>query len=319
MSIQKILICFGVVFFISLQITESANASEVLPVHSRIENITTPAASFGFALGEWHARPEQLVSYYQRLAKESPRVQVRIIGYTHERRPLLNVIITSPKNQARLAEIEAARGRGESENKDGPLVVYLGYSVHGNEASGANAAPLVAWHLASSQDKSVNEMLDNTVVVIDPMFNPDGVARFASWANSYRGQTLVADGNSLEHREAWPSGRGNHYWFDLNRDWLWLAHPESRAHVAAFQQWRPHILADFHEQGTDATYFFQPGVPARTHPLTPQSNQDLTSAIAKFHAKAFDARGEFYFSREGFDDFYYGKGSTYPDVQGSVG
>nr|WP_315472830.1 M14 family metallopeptidase [uncultured Undibacterium sp.] len=318
MSPKKIVQAIGLAFCISLGVAQAyaATPASVLPAHARADKITAPAASLGFELGEWHAHPEQLVAYYKLLASQSPRVQVKIVGYTHERRPILNVIITSPKNQARLAEIEAARGRGES---DTPLVVYLGYSVHGNEPSGANAAPAVAWHLASSTDASVNEMLERTVVVIDPMLNPDGLARFASWVNAYRGQTLVSDPNTLEHNQSWPSARGNHYWFDLNRDWLWLQHPESRAHVATFQAWRPHVFGDFHEQGTDATYFFQPGVPSRTHPLTPQNNQSLTEAIAKFHAKALDARGEFYFSREGFDDFYYGKGSTYPDVQGSVG
>ena len=318
MSPKKIAQALSLVFCISLGVAQAnaATPSSVLPVHVRADTISMPASSLGFELGEWHARPEQLTAYYQLLASQSARVQVKIVGYTHERRPILNVIITSPKNQARLAEIEAARGRGDS---DTPLIVYLGYSVHGNEPSGANAAPAVAWHLASSMDASVNEMLDRTVVIIDPMLNPDGLARFASWVNAYRGQSLVSDPNTLEHNQSWPSARGNHYWFDLNRDWLWLQHPESRAHVATFQAWRPHVFGDFHEQGTDATYFFQPGVPSRTHPLTPQNNQSLTAAIAKFHAKAFDARGEFYFSREGFDDFYYGKGSTYPDVQGSVG
>lgn len=307
---------FGIFFS---AITNSAIAItplSVLPQHARLQTITKPATSLGFELGQWHARPEQLVAYYQLLATQSDRVQVRVIGYTHEQRPLLNVIITSPKNQARLADIEAARTRGD---KDTPLVVYLGYSVHGNESSGANAAPAVAWHLASSQDPSVNAMLDHTVIIIDPMFNPDGLARFATWSNSLRGQTLVADPNTLEHKEAWPSGRGNHYWFDLNRDKLFLAHPESQAHVAAYQKWRPHVLGDFHEQGTDATYFFQPGISTRVHPLTPKNNQALTVSMSKFHAQAFDARGQLYFSNESYDDFYYGKGSTYPDVQGSVG
>lgn len=318
MSLKKVVQAISLAFCVSISAASAiaATPGQVLPVHARSQQISTPAASLGFELGEWHARPEQLVAYYQLLATQSNRVHVRVVGYTHEKRPILNVIITSPKNQARLKEIEAARARGDN---DTPVVVYLGYSVHGNEPSGANAAPAVAWHLASSSDASVTDMLDRMVVVIDPMLNPDGLARFASWANSYRGQTLVSDPNTLEHNQSWPSGRGNHYWFDLNRDWLWLQHPESKAHVATFQQWRPHVFGDFHEQGTDATYFFQPGVPTRTHPLTPQSNQDLTVAIAKFHGKALDARGEFYFSREGFDDFYYGKGSTYPDIQGSVG
>ncbi|MBC3806486.1 peptidase M14 [Undibacterium seohonense] len=321
MSLKKIAQAVSLAFCISLSAAPvysayAATPQSVIPAHARADKISAPASVLGFELGEWHARPEQLTSYYQLLASQSPRVKVRVVGYSHERRPILNVIITSEKNHQRLSEIEAARGRGES---DTPLVVYLGYSVHGNEPSGANAAPAVAWHLASSMDKSVNEMLERTVVVIDPMLNPDGLARFANWANSNRGQTLVSDPNTLEHREGWPSGRGNHYWFDLNRDWLWLQHPESRAHVATFQTWRPHVFGDFHEQGTDATYFFQPGVPTRTHPLTPANNQTLTEAIAKFHAQALDARGELYFSREAFDDFYYGKGSTYPDLQGSVG
>ena len=289
---------------------------EVMPKHERQKNIAPPAESFGFAVGEFHVRPEQLVGYYRQLATQSNRVQVRTIGYSHERRPLLNVIITSPKNHARIAEIEAARARGDA---DSPLVVYLGYSVHGNEPSGANAAPVVAWHLASSLDAGVTQMLERTVIVIEPMMNPDGIARSASWFNSYRGQTLVADPHTAEHREAWPGGRGNHYWFDLNRDKLFLSHPESRAHVAAYQKWRPHVLGDFHEQGTDAAYFFQPGVATRVHPLTPKKNQQLTAEIAKFHARALDGRGELYFSGERFDDFYYGKGSTYPDIQGSVG
>ncbi|MBI1834632.1 MAG: peptidase M14, partial [Burkholderiales bacterium] len=314
MAFKKTLVVLSLAWMSSFSF--AASPTSVLPNHARAANITTPAKSLGFELGEWHVRPEQLQSYYQLLAKESSRVQLRVVGYTHERRPILNLIISSPNNLARIAEIEAARARGDT---DTPIVVYLGYSVHGNEPSGANAAPAVAWHLASSMDASVSAMLERTVVVIDPMLNPDGLARFASWANSYRGETLVSDPNTLEHNQSWPSGRGNHYWFDLNRDWLWLQHPESRAHVATFQQWRPHVFGDFHEQGTDATYFFQPGVPSRTHPLTPHSNQSLTEAIAKFHAQALDARGELYFSREGFDDFYYGKGSTYPDVQGSVG
>ena len=318
MFIKKIArrLCLGLLVSSALSSAFAITPMGVLPQHARIQTITTPAASFGFEQGQWHVRPEQLVSYYQLLATQSDRVKVQVIGYTHEQRPLLNVIITSPKNQARLAEIEAARSRGDA---DTPLVVYLGYSVHGNEPSGANAAPAVAWHLLSSQDPSVLEMLERTIIIIDPMFNPDGLARFANWANSNRGQTIVSDPNTLEHREGWPSGRGNHYWFDLNRDKLFLAHPESQAHVAAYQKWRPHVLSDFHEQGTDATYFFQPGISTRVHPLTPKNNQVLTAEIAKFHAQAFDARGQMYFTNENYDDFYYGKGSTYPDVQGSVG
>ena len=200
-----------------------------------------------------------------------------------------------------------------------PAVVYLGYSIHGNEASGANASLVVAYHLASSESPEVRSLLDRMVVLLDPALNPDGLGRFAHWANMYRGTHPVADPNDREHVEAWPGGRTNHYWFDLNRDWLLLVHPESRNRVRVFQRWRPNVLADFHEMGSRSTYFFQPGVPSRQNPLTPAENLELTREFARYHARALDRAGSLYFTEETFDDFYYGKGSTYPDVQGTVG
>ena len=135
----------------------------------------------------------------------------------------------------------------------------------------------------------------------------------------HRGKVLMADASHREHTEGWPSGRTNHYWFDLNRDWLLLQHPESAARVAQFHRWRPNILTDHHEMGTDTTFFFQPGVPSRQNPLTPEENFSLTSLIGTYHARAFNRQGELYFTKQVFDDFYYGKGSTYPDIQGCIG
>ena len=278
--------------------------------------VPVPAETLGYELGDWHVRPEQQLDYLRLLARRSPRVQLEEIGRSHEQRPLLHVIITSASNRARLDDIRAARSAGKN---DGPLIVWLGYSVHGNEASGANAALLTAYFLAASRDPAIEKMLERTIIVLDPVLNPDGMTRFSSWVNSYRGRMLVAEPQHVEHREAWPNGRGNHYWFDLNRDWLMVQQPESYARVLKFQEWKPHVLGDFHEMGTDSTYFFQPGVPARQHPLTPAENLRLTDAIARFHAAAFDADKRLYYSKENFDDFYYGKGSTYPDIQGSVG
>ncbi|NDK19005.1 MAG: zinc carboxypeptidase, partial [Zetaproteobacteria bacterium] len=111
----------------------------------------------------------------------------------------------------------------------------------------------------------------------------------------------------------------NHYWFDMNRDWLVTQLPESKARISTFQSWFPNVLTDHHEMQTDGTYFFQPGIQSRTHPLTPKMNQDLTKKIAAFHAKAMDKIGSLYYSEESFDDFYYGKGSTYPDINGGIG
>ena len=290
--------------------------------------VPAPADVLGHQVGAWHVRPDQLVAYMERLAETSDRVRIEETGRTHERRPQVLVTISSPENLARLDELvarhrelsEGRGGAGESADPAGqPVFVYLGYSIHGNEPSGANASMLVAYHLAAGRGGEVEELLANAVVLLDPALNPDGLGRFAHWANMYRGEQPVADPDHREHVEAWPAGRTNHYWFDLNRDWLLLQHPESRNRVAAFQRYRPNVLADFHEMGTSSTFFFQPGVPSRQNPLTPGRNLELTREIARFHAEALDAAGSLYYTEETFDDFYFGKGSTYPDIQGGVG
>jgi hypothetical protein len=199
------------------------------------------------------------------------------------------------------------------------LVVYQGFSIHGNEPSGSNSALLLAYYLAASNDKFVNELLSNTVILFDPSFNPDGLQRFAYWANTNKNINLNPDSNDREYNEVWPGGRTNHYWFDMNRDWLPVQLPESRVRIKTFHQWLPNILTDHHEMGTNSTFFFQPGVPSRTHPLTPKLNQDITRKISKYHAKALDEIGSLYYSEERFDDFYYGKGSTFPDINGGIG
>ncbi|MFC3034836.1 M14 metallopeptidase family protein [Pseudoalteromonas fenneropenaei] len=285
-------------------------------------NIPTPSSVLGYEVGDWHVRHDQLVQYLYALASASDRVSIEEIGRTYEQRPLLLLRFSSPERQTQLDTIRAARldaiasGSGLAAL---PAVAWMGYSVHGNESSGSNAALLVAYYLAASKDPRVNALLNDTVILLDPALNPDGLARFANWANTTRSLTPSADPSHREHNEPWPSSRTNHYLFDLNRDWLLLQHPESRARVGAFHDWKPNVLTDFHEMGPNSTYFFQPGVPSRTNPITPAKNITLTADIATYHAKALDARQELYFTQESFDDFYYGKGSTYPDINGAVG
>jgi hypothetical protein len=207
----------------------------------------------------------------------------------------------------------------EVDAKDLPAVLYQGYSIHGNEPSGGNAAVLVAYYLAAGQSPEIEALLESTVILFDPCYNPDGFNRFATWANIHRNKHLTADPEDREYDEVWPGGRTNHYWFDLNRDWLPVQHPESRGRIRTFHQWKPNILTDHHEMGTNATFFFMPGEPSRVHPLTPWRNQELTEKIGDFHAEALDQIGSLYYSQEGYDDYYYGKGSTYPDVNGCIG
>ncbi|MBW2277344.1 MAG: zinc carboxypeptidase, partial [Deltaproteobacteria bacterium] len=284
--------------------------------------VPTPASVLGFEPGEWHVRHDQLERYLRTLAAASDRVEIEQTGLTNEGRALLLLTVSAPDNLARIDEIRRQHldslNGGEPDN-DGPLIVWEGFSVHGNEPSGANASMLFAYYLAAGQGAEIERMLADTVILIDPAINPDGLGRFAQWANSHRGQNLVSDPNHREHHEVWPNGRTNHYWFDLNRDWLLLVQPESRARVAKFHQWRPNVVTDLHEMWSNATFFFQPGVAARRHPVTPDRADELTAAIARYHARAFDEVGQLYYSEETFDDFYFGKGSSYPDINGSIG
>lgn len=318
--------------FVSLPVAPSSGApldeslEYFLPSGTEYDpEIPLPSSVLGFEVGEWHVRHDLLVAYMQALASRSDRIELQTIGRTYEGRYLLQLLISSPENLGRIEEITREHARlsdadpERPELSSMPLVVNLGYSVHGNEPSGSNASLVVAYHLAAAQGPEIEALLANTVIVLDPSLNPDGLSRFAHWANTHRGQVLVADSQHREHREEWPSGRTNHYWFDLNRDWLLAQHPESRARLASFHRLRPNLLTDFHEMDTKSTYFFQPGVPSRQNPLTPARNLELTRAIAEYHARALEEIGSLYYTEERFDDFYFGKGSTYPDIQGSVG
>ncbi|MCL2917241.1 M14 family zinc carboxypeptidase [Shewanella litorisediminis] len=285
-----------------------------------ITHATSLEAYLGYPLGEWHVRHDQVNGFLEKLAAENPRVSLETTGYSHERRRQLTAVITSPTNQARLDEILADRAMVKQGKAQPLLVIWLAYSIHGDEASGAHAALALAEQLAHSQESWITELLDSSVVLITPSQNPDGLDRFANWSNSYRGIAVpVADENHKEHNQNWPAGRYNHFLADLNRDWLFLRHPESRGRVALLHKWQPQYVGDFHEMGHNQSYFFQPGVPERTHPLTEKRNQQLTDKLANFYRQALDAKQQAYFSRQGFDDFFYGKGSTYPDINGAIG
>ena len=287
-------------------------------------SIPTPKEIIGHEVGEWHVTHDKLVQYMYALADASNRITIEDRGKTFEGRPILLLTITSEDNHNNINQIIANHKKITEYNEnisteDQPIVVYQGFSIHGNEASGSNASLLLAYYLAASDSDFVQELLKNSVILLDPSMNPDGLQRFAYWANINKNINLTSDPNDREYNEVWPGGRTNHYWFDLNRDWLPAQLPESQARIKSFNKWIPNILTDHHEMGTNATFFFQPGIPSRTHPLTPELNQKLTKEIAKFHVESLDKIGSLYYSEESFDDFYYGKGSTFPDINGSIG
>ena len=289
------------------------------------ESIPTPKSVIGHEIGQWHVTHDKLVQYMYELAAASDRIHIENRGFTFEGRPLLLLTISSPSNLTNINAIKADHMALTEVNASTlntqlmPIVVYQGFSIHGNEASGTNAGMAVAYYLAAAEDPKIDELLENTIILLDPTLNPDGLQRFAYWANIHKSDIINPDPNDREYHEVWPGGRTNHYWFDLNRDWLPAQLPESQARIRTFHEWYPNILTDHHEMGTNSSFFFQPGIPSRTHPLTPSKNQKITGDIAKFHAQALDKIGSLYYSEESFDDFYYGKGSTFPDINGGIG
>ncbi len=289
-------------------------------------SIPTPKQFFGHEIGEWHLTHDKLYYYMLELARVSERAVWEEYGRSYEGRPLGHLIISSPENlknleQLRIQHLQLSdpENSSKSDIKNMPVFIKLGYGVHGNESSAQNSSVLVAYYLTAGAGQKTDELLRNAVILIDPALNPDGMQRHSTWVNFTKSLNNNPDPNSWEFSETWPGGRTNHYWFDLNRDYIMLQHPESIGRVAAFYRWRPNINTDHHEQGANATFFYQPGIQSRNNPLTPPDNQELTAEIGKYHEKYLNAIGSLYFTEEAYDDFYVGKGSAYPDIHGSVG
>lgn len=292
-------------------IAQAIILEDYLPQDSRYDtSIPTPRAVTGVEVGQRHYRHDQIVHYLSVIAASSPRAKLVDYGVTNEGRRLVLLFISSPENISKLDSLA-----------DNPqiLKVWNGFSVHGNEASGANASVLYAYYLVAGHSEKADDILKDTLIIIDPVINPDGYDRFVTDVNSFRGMIDSTDKNDRSHNEQFPNGRTNHYWFDLNRDWLLLTQTESIYRIQQFHKWQPNVLDDHHEMGSDRTFFFQPGVPERTNPLIPEMNIELTNQLAKFHAETLDEKQAAYYSQENYDDFFPGKGSTYPDLHGAVG
>ena len=289
------------------------------------QTVLKPAEIFGHDIGDQPVRHDLMVDYFTRLAEASPRISVEIAGYSHERRPILFFVVTSPENHARIDTVRANHllrtnpATAKRASDDMPVVTWLNYGVHGAEASGMDAAIPTLYHLAAAQDETTKAQLDNSVILITAVFNPDGHSRRVSWVTQYGSDLRATDPSHEIHNQYWPGGRTNHYWFDLNRQWLLQTQPESRAWLSKWHEWKPQVSADFHEMGTNSTYYFHPGVPTRIYPLIPSDGRKLAYEIAGYHVKWLDGQRKLYFSEEGFDNYYIGKGSTYPQVNGSLG
>lgn len=291
------------------------------------DGVTRPSDILGFPVGQRVASPKEIAKAIELWKTQSDRLRVIEYAQSHEGRPLHAVFISSPQNLSKLTSIKAQidslsdpRNISDSEAKkligQLPAVAWMAYSIHGNETSGADSALAAIYHLAASTDKSVTEMLENMIVVIDPLMNPDGRARFAKSLEQYRGTAPNVDDQSLLHRGDWPYGRTNHYFFDLNRDFFYLTQPETKGRVALINQWRPQLMIDGHEMGPQSTYLMGP-------PRQPL-NDNIASSLQKWaktfaseQGAAFDQRGWRYFTGEWFENWYPGY-SNYAEYRGSM-
>jgi hypothetical protein len=287
--------------------------------------IPTPEEFLGFRLGREPVRHHQLVDYIQLVAGMSDRLTLEVIGHTHERRPILFVVATSPKNHARLDEIRERHAaltepdRDQAVTEDMPAITWINYGVHGAESSGMDAALPFVYYLAAATGAEIERILDASVVLVTAIFNPDGHAQRVAWWDAYGGKQAIADPAHIEHQYNWQFARTNHYWFDLNRQWLLLTQPEPRAWMTKWHQWRPSLTVDYHEMRGGDTYYFHPGVATRNNPLIPAGAEDLMEQVVSTSEAFLDREGRLYFHGEKYDNYYVGKGSTFPLVNGGIG
>lgn len=283
----------------------------------------SPSEFLGYELGSQWTPHHKVMDYFWHVAEQSSMVEAEQYGTTNEGRELMLAYVSGESNIGQLEEIRTNNLRiagledGEP-GGDSTAIVWLSYNVHGNETSSSEAAMKTIYELVRPDNPDTKEWLQNTVVVMDPMLNPDGRDRYVNWYKQTVGDEFNAYGEAREHHEPWPGGRTNHYYFDLNRDWAWLTQKESRQRVEQYQQWIPHIHVDFHEQSYTSPYYFAPAAEPFHNAITDwQRNFQYT--IGENHAEYFNENNWLYFTREVFDLFYPSYGDTYPIFNGSIG
>jgi hypothetical protein len=293
-------------------------------------SIPTPAAVLGYDVGERFTPHHLLHRYYETVAAISPRVVLDTVAHTFEGREVLMAIVTSEANHARLADIRRAaarvadpRGASDAELDAAvgglPAIVWLGYTVHGGEASGAEAAIAFLYQLAAGGDATTRAILDSAVVLIDPLQNPDGHERHAQDVLRRRGAFGPRpEPYAMVQNGTWPGPRTSHYHFDLNRDWIVHSHPETRGRIAALLEWNPHVAVDLHEMGSNSTYYFAPPMQP-VNENVPAYVRTWWNDFATANAASFDVEGWSFFRRENYDEFYPGYGSAWPIYTGAVG
>ena len=297
----------------------------IAPVDMARAQPQSPNEFLGYALGERFTPHHRVVRYFEHVAEQVPNVTLEHYGESYEHRPLLVAYVTAPDNFARLEDIRRANlnragllNSATTDTFDDLAIVWLSYNVHGNEAVSTEAVMGVLYELADATNARTQAWLQNTVVILDPCINPDGRDRYATWYNQHVGHPPNADPDSWEHHEPWPGGRPNHYFFDLNRDWAWATQQETQARLKLYNQWLPHLHADYHEQGVNSPYYFAPAAEP-FHELITDWQREFQNTIGANNARYFDEAGWLYFTRERFDLLYPSYGDTYPTYNGAIG
>lgn len=295
----------------------------LLPASLLFAQTKSPAEFLGYELGDRFTPHHLAVAYYEHVAETRDNVTIEYYGKSNQLRPLLVAYVTSESNQARLEDIRLNNLRlagledGEA-STDAPAITWLAYGIHGNESSSMEAALQTLYELSDPNNAQAREWLENSVVIMDPVMNPDGRDRYANWYNQMLGRFVDPKLETREHNEPWPGGRSNHYYFDLNRDWAWGSQIESRYRTEIYQRWMPHVHADFHEMGHNAPYYFAPAAEP-FHEDISNWQREFQTTIGKNHTKYFDAEGWLYYTRERFDLFYPSYGDTWPTFNGAIG
>ena len=315
----------------TLVLVGSASAQEAFwPGVSYDASVPTMEQVLGHAPGDRIVSHAEMLEYLEALTEARPaQIQVQEYARTWEGRELVYAVIGSPANMGRLDELRAniqkladPRTTTEAEAaaiiENQPAVTWLAYGVHGNEISSPDAGLLTAYHLLAAQgDEVVETILRETLVVIVPTQNADGRDRFVNHFRVAEGIAPSAHPAAAEHDEPWPGGRTNHYYFDLNRDWLALTQPETQGHVRALLEWFPQIFIDLHEMGGNSTYYFTPeAIPYNPHITSGQ--RETLDVYGRNNAKWFDRYGFLYFTREIYDAFYPGYGASWPLFHGTL-
>jgi hypothetical protein len=293
--------------------------------------LKSPEQFLGYKPGTHFTPHWKVADYFRQVAANtSSMVKLQQYGETNEGRPLMVAFVSTPeniqnlenirKNNLRLANqgLDNSDSHREPATENTPVIVWLSYNVHGNEASSTEASMMVLYALVDPSNTKTKEWLKNTVVVIDPCINPDGRDRYVNWYNTIVGKQSNPSLNAREHDEPWPGGRANHYNFDLNRDWAWQTQVESQQRMKLYNEWLPQIHVDYHEQGINNPYYFAPAAQPY-HEVITKWQRDFQVTIGKNHAKYFDQNGWLYFTKEEFDLYYPSYGDTYPVYNGAIG